>query len=169
MSCDHNTCLVITRHVLCSQDMSCCGETCLVITRHHTTCLLIKHHVFWSRPNTNNSSTNKNQKYFSIWSFKQKHQGAQNSTSLMRPLPCAPCDLQAWCLILDQASHVVWWRIHTTTNPANHQCCTVPQSVHQAVRQICLMGSACIAFRIMVFSSMQIQTLCLGNDVAAEL
>ena len=59
MSCDHKTCLVITRHVLWSQDMSRDHKTCLVITRHvlwsqdtardHKTCLVITKHVSWSQ------------------------------------------------------------------------------------------------------------------------
>ena len=57
MSYDHETCLVITRHVLWSQDMYCNHMTYLVITRHvlwsqnmswgQKTCLVITRHVSW--------------------------------------------------------------------------------------------------------------------------
>ena len=59
MSSDHKTCLVITRHVSWSQDMSLDQKTCLVITVHilrsqdmscdHKTCFVIKRYVLWSQ------------------------------------------------------------------------------------------------------------------------
>ena len=59
LSCNHETCLMMKKHVSCSQDMSCMHDTCLMITKHvscsqdtscnHEICLTMTKHVSCSQ------------------------------------------------------------------------------------------------------------------------